>query len=204
MEERKDRRVLKVVALLFALGLAMAWGMVVGGGLVYAWTHFIEQPERQSRVKAIVLRDRLQEERQGLQPLGALVVEVVPNSPADRAGLQDGDRIVAVDGQRLGFAGDLADLIAQYEPGDRVVLVIRRSGEDPFELRVRLGEHPDQEGHAYLGVRYSPSLNLQVPGLQVIPFDESEGSFRFEVPFDLDDLPGGLQLHVVPGWDDSF
>lgn len=209
MEERKNRRVLKVVALLFALGLAMAWGMVVGGGLVYAWTHFIEQPERQARVKALVLREMPQEGLQDLQTLGATVVEVVPNSPADRAGLQEGDRIVAVDGKRLGFAGDLADLIAQYEPGDRVVLVIRRPGEGSFEVRVRLAEHPDREGRAYLGVRYSPSSDFQAPGLRIIPFDEPEGSFRFEVPFDdfefdLNHLPGGLRLRVVPGRDDSF
>jgi hypothetical protein len=209
MEEQKSRRLLKIVGLLLALGLAMAWGMVIGGALVYAWTHFVEQPERQARVKTVVLGGLPREEQRDLQALGALVVAVVPDSPADRAGLREGDRIVAIDGQRLGFERDLADLISQYEPGDRIALHIRRPGEDSFQVRAKLGEHPERQGRAYLGVKYSSAPSLQIPGMRIVPFDGSDGSFQFDVPlddfeFDLDDLPGKFRLHVVPAWDDSF
>ena len=55
MEERKSGRALRIAALLLALGLAMVWGMIIGGGLVYAWTHFVERPERE--VHSVVLPD---------------------------------------------------------------------------------------------------------------------------------------------------
>lgn len=214
MEERKDRRFLKVLALLLVLGLATAWGMVVGGGLVYAWTHFVEQPERQSQARTVVLRHLsemgLPETGQWRrEQVGAMVVTVVPDSPADWAGLQEGDQIVAVDGRRLGLDRELADLIFEYEPGDRVELVISRAGEDSLRVRVRLGEHPEMRGRAYLGVQYLPASSYQAPDMRIVPFGESGEHFRFQVPledfeFDFDRLPGEFEFHVVPEWDDSF
>jgi S1-C subfamily serine protease len=103
---------------------------------------------------------------------GAAIVEVMPDSPAEEAGLQEGDVIVALDGQELDAENNLADLIAQYEPGDTVTLEIERPDEESFEVTVELGEHPDKEGAAYLGVRYSTFPWLR--GLRGLPFDEFE------------------------------
>lgn len=89
---------------------------------------------------------------------GATIVDVEPDSPADLAGLQAGDVIVAVDGQALdpGNEADLAEIIAAYEPGDTVTLEISRPGEESRDVAVELGEHPEpeKEGVAYLGVHY--------------------------------------------------
>jgi S1-C subfamily serine protease len=89
---------------------------------------------------------------------GALIAEVVPGSPADEAGLEGGDEeirfqgqqvtiggdvIVAVDGQELVEEADLAELIAQYSPGDTVTLEVLRDG-DTEEIDVELGERPEQ------------------------------------------------------------
>ncbi len=110
---------------------------------------------------------------------GAAIVEVMPDSPAEEAGLQEGDVIVAVGGQKLDAENDLADLIAQYEPGDTVTLEIERpDDEEPFEVAVELGEHPDKEGVAYLGVRYSSAPWFK--DLQVLPLEEFEFD---ELPF---------------------
>ena len=83
---------------------------------------------------------------------GAVIVDIVPDSPADQAGLRVEDVIVAVDDQELTWENNLADLIAAYEPGDEVTLEIKRSDEELQEVTVELGEHPDREGIAYLGV----------------------------------------------------
>ena len=87
--------------------------------------------------------------------VGAEIVEVVPESPAETAGLQVGDVIFSVDEKPIGPKADLADLIQKHEPGDVVILKVS-SGEDEVsrEIEVILGENPDNPGKAYLGVAY--------------------------------------------------
>jgi S1-C subfamily serine protease len=86
---------------------------------------------------------------------GAMIADVVDDSPADEAGLEAGDILLAVDGQELGDELSLADAIRGHQPGDRVTLTVWSStDEGEREVRVELGEHPDDEGVAYLGVTY--------------------------------------------------
>lgn len=54
---------------------------------------------------------------------------VVTDGPADRAGLTDGDIILAVDDVRITHAVTLADILATYAPGQQVTLRVSRSGE---------------------------------------------------------------------------
>ncbi len=69
---------------------------------------------------------------------------VVAGSPAETAGLQVGDVIVAVDGQRL-EDGDLAQAVLPHQPGDKVTLRIIR-GQSTKEITVTLGEYPGTSG----------------------------------------------------------
>ena len=86
---------------------------------------------------------------------GAIVLEVVPESPAAEAGLQPGDWITAVDGTELSeAAGNLAEVIGGFEPGASISLDYERAGEAMIAA-VTLGEHPET-GSALLGLRYRP------------------------------------------------
>jgi membrane-associated protease RseP (regulator of RpoE activity) len=92
---------------------------------------------------------------------GALITGVVAGSPAEQAGLQTGDLIVALDGVSLGADAELADLILQHEPGDRVELSIAPLNDPTERVRVEvvLGRNPDNGGEsAWLGIEYF-SLN---------------------------------------------
>jgi S1-C subfamily serine protease len=100
----------------------------------------------------------------------ALITDVAADSPADRAGVQEGDIITAVDGQELTPENTLADVIAGYTPGDKVTLDITRPDADSenegkkdrsFSVTVELGQHPDDAKKAYLGVHYR-SLPIHV------------------------------------------
>lgn len=88
---------------------------------------------------------------------GALIIAVSEASPAEAAGLNMGDVILGVEGERMTRASDLADRIDEYAPGDQVTLeVLRRTGtlED---VVVTLGEHPDDAGKSFLGIQYLPT-----------------------------------------------
>jgi len=123
---------------------------------------------------------------------GAMITDVVSDGPADLAGLQAGDVIVAVDGQKLDSENNLADVIAAYEPGDTVILEVKRPGEESREVRIELGEHPEpeKEGIAYLGVHYRFLPPLHVPEGEALPFD---WDWRPARPF-LHRIPGGAVM----------
>ena len=53
---------------------------------------------------------------------GIYVAEVVDNSAAAEAGIEKGDILVEVDGQKLTKFGDLSGIIAQKRPGDKINL----------------------------------------------------------------------------------
>ena len=55
-------------------------------------------------------------------PPGAIVRQVLPDTPARRAGLAGGDVITSVDGVPINSASDLSDIMDQHHPGDTIVL----------------------------------------------------------------------------------
>ena len=98
-------------------------------------------------------------------PLEAEIMKVVEGSPAEEAGLEVGDRIVAVDDELM-VEGDLAEMMTWYDPGDRVDLTILRDGEQEMVV-VKLGRHPDRGGEtAWLGVAYRMVPSEMVPRLR--------------------------------------
>lgn len=66
---------------------------------------------------------------------GVLVVEVVPNTPADRAGLEQGDVILQVAGQRVEDAEQLQDLVEKSGVSETITFKIQR-GDRELEVEV--------------------------------------------------------------------
>ena len=70
---------------------------------------------------------------------GALVSEVEPGGPADRAGVKQGDLVLQIDGKPVTDANRLRNQIAGTKPGSPVTLVVRRNGRDET-LTAKLAE----------------------------------------------------------------
>jgi carboxyl-terminal processing protease len=67
-----------------------------------------------------------------------LIVDVIPRSPAEQAGIREGDRITAVDGQRTNLLStDEAASLLTGEEGSNVRVTVLSPGQAPRELAVR-------------------------------------------------------------------
>ena len=81
----------------------------------------------------------------GLKSLhGALVSDVEPGSPADKAGVQVSDIILKFDGKTVNNSIDLPRLVGATKPGSRSTLTIWRKGAQK-ELTVNVGELTDEK-----------------------------------------------------------
>jgi len=98
---------------------------------------------------------------------GALIEEVVDDTPAAEAGLQVGDVITAVDGDQVDEEHTLPDRLAAYEEGDVVMLSVLR-GEETLDIEVTLG--PNVRGHFQF---FMPGLPEGHPTIPSQPDDTS-------------------------------
>lgn len=71
---------------------------------------------------------------------GLMVQVPDPNSPAGRAGVRDGDIIVAADGQDVRSSPDLLAAIRKHQPGGQLRLRVFRARGAPIDVSVALGE----------------------------------------------------------------
>jgi len=74
---------------------------------------------------------------------GAMVTEVKQDSPASKAGIEEEDVILSVNGTRIRGAHHLMDLVSQSPPGTRAKLKIWRDGKAKT-IEVKLEKMPEQ------------------------------------------------------------
>jgi len=75
---------------------------------------------------------------------GVLVTEVVDGSPAEEAGIEDGDIIVAFDRNDVESPSGLKKLVEESRVGDTVRVKVIRNGE-PQVMKVTVGQRPEDE-----------------------------------------------------------
>ena len=95
----------------------------------------------------------LDEEGETVGICGLIVAQVADDSPAEGAGIQVGDLLLALDGEAIRTQEAFVDDIRSREPGDEITLTIYRPEDgSEFDLEVTLGERPDGDDGAFLGV----------------------------------------------------
>jgi serine protease Do len=80
-------------------------------------------------------------------PRGALVAQVLPESPAAAAGLRAGDIVLAFNGKEIATSSNLPPMVGGAKVGTEATLTILREGET-IDLPVLLSELPEEEAFA--------------------------------------------------------
>jgi serine protease Do len=126
--------------------------LVAKGKVTRGWLGVSIQPLTPDLAKSFGARDTK----------GVLISDVVPDSPAAKAGLKPGDIVLEFDGKRTESPADLQRAVSFFGPGQDARLKIwREQGERRVEVKV--GEAPDErEARQVPGGRPRSVLGLDV------------------------------------------
>lgn len=98
---------------------------------------------------------------------GAVLVTILPDSPAQRAGLRAGDVVTKVNGKAVRDAADLRNQIGLMRVGDGVQLEFVRDGK-AMKASAQVGARGSKEAQANSGIR-----NPRLAGVSVADLDEN-------------------------------
>jgi serine protease Do len=104
-----------------------------GGKVVRGWIGVYVQPVTPEIAESL----KLEEDD------GALVADVTDGGPADKAGVQRGDIIIELNGNKIDEMPDLPKLVASYAPGTKTKMKVLRDGKEKV-LNIKLGELPEK------------------------------------------------------------
>lgn len=90
---------------------------------------------------------------------GAMVSRVVPDGPAEQAGIEPGDIILEFDGKKIEKWSDLPRVVGSTAPGTKAKMNVWRKGK-PVTLSITVGETPSTEPVAAA----SPAPEAKAPG----------------------------------------
>ena len=102
---------------------------------------------------------------------GALVTRVFADSPADRAGLEEGDIIIEFGGRAIDLSSDLPQVVGRIKAGAETTMEVVRNGK-ALEIAVKVGELDAQTPLAQNEQPSAPSDNRL--GIQVRALAEDE------------------------------
>lgn len=76
---------------------------------------------------------------------GVLVARISPDSPADKAGMMQGDVIQKIDGKPMETSKEVQELVRKHKPGDSLNLLVMRNGV-LTAVTVKIGDYPVSTG----------------------------------------------------------
>lgn len=160
-------------------------GFLKGKELVRPWLGAAGQPVTADLAEGLGLR----------RPSGVLVTEVYHGSPADKAGLQAGDVVLAVGGREVADAAALKYRVGILDVGGQVVLTVGRRGairdlslalqappEDPPRNPTQLGGRQPLAGATVVNMNPALSVELGIdafhPGVYIFDVAPSSPAAR--------------------------
>jgi serine protease Do len=125
-------------------------------------------------------------------PRGALVQNVEPDGPADKAGVQAGDIILKVDGKAVEKSGDLPRIVGGTKPGSKSSLQVFRRGKLQ-EVAVTVGEFEPEARPQRAGAQPSPAPAPTKSVLGITATDLTDAQKRALK------LDGGVRVEAAEG-----
>lgn len=121
---------------------------------------------------------------------GAVVTQVIPDSAADKAGLQPGDIVVEVNGKPVRNASDLRNYIGLLPVGQKVQLVVLSEGkrktlnatvekpESASTATVGKAMHPQLEGAQFSDILEGTRLYGRIEGVLISEVEQGSPAWR--------------------------
>ena len=81
-------------------------------------------------------------------PKGALISQIIKDSPAEKSGLKEEDVILSFDGEEIFYSADLPQTVGSIKPDSQVTAVVLRDGKKK-SIRVKVGELPKDPSLAF-------------------------------------------------------
>jgi len=94
-------------------------------------------------------------------PKGALISQIIKDSPAEESGLKEEDVILLFDGEEIFYSSDLPQTVGSIKPDSVVTAVVLRDGKKK-NIKVKVGELPKDPGLAFSSQTNSPRNVLGV------------------------------------------
>ncbi len=76
---------------------------------------------------------------------GVRVKHVLRGSPAEKAGLREGDVLRAIDGAKVAAPDEVSRIVANHAPGDAVVATVARASQGPLTITITLAGRPSAD-----------------------------------------------------------
>ena len=128
--------------------------LIEGKKVVYGWLGIQIQDITEDVAEYYHLTDRE----------GVLVYQVLPDGPASRASMKDGDIVKSFNGQPIHHSRELIDRVSNTKAGERISLQLLRDGK-PQTLDIQIGERPADVELAGTGSAAEAWRGLQVGSL---------------------------------------
>lgn len=84
-------------------------------------------------------------------PTEPVIVSPMPDSPAEKAGIQKGDKAISINGETVGSIENFKDLIQKYKENPLNLVVVRNNEPKEITLQAKIGE----DGKALIGAGLS-------------------------------------------------
>jgi len=120
---------------------------------------------------------------------GAMVSRVMPDSPAQKAGVMPGDIILSFNGRKIERWSDLPRIVGQTRPGTEATVVVWRKGKK-VDLKIKVDELPSTQV-ASAEPEATPASGQSVMGITVVDLSEKDRSAL--------GVEGGVRVTEVSG-----